>query len=710
MKLKGVSAFEQHVEKIVLVVVSVILLAVVTMQFLLQPNRVTVGRAAPVPPGEAYRPVEALAEDLRRRIQDTQPALPEVPQVDLAAEFQRRREAPLAPQAPRVSLGRSIPLEGVAVAASAGAAGEAPVADLAIPAPTGAVAAALWSAIDPAEAIANPALMAMLPPEQPFDKVSVSVEGVFDGTALRRALMNDPDGESGPVRAVPSQWWLNSIEILAVRLQREELTDTGEWTNLVDVASPPGRVDVLDEVRKTVFSLPDLSEWVNEARIAAEDIRRPLFYPVIAGQPWVAPSEAVKGAARRPPEVDREFRLRDQTAAQLAAAQDALDAARRGAGIRPQPGEGGGRGRAGPGAGDPQRPAQPRTDPKVTFLEGRVKNLTDQLRKVDERIIALGYDPETGGKREALAAAAQTFRALLDDAAVRLWMHDLTAEPGKTYRYRMHVAVNNPLYGRGAGLVADQQERSRQAVVLGEPSAWTDPVTVPPQTCYFITGASTAGELGGSVRATAEVYRMFYGFYRRGTVNLEPGDVIASDVRLPDKMLLPIWDLEKLRDPQAQPGFIPPPPVPGGEGEIVPGGRPGIVTPPGFPAPPPPPGDPQTPTLPPGATPWEKPVAVAMTTFLLDVARAPIAGEAGLSGLRERYQAFLRGPDGQIAVRYPDQDRDSDLYALVTTSAKEGETQGVPPEPEPEKTPIRIPGREPRERQPEGGGGGGGGG
>lgn len=709
MKLKGVSAFEQHVEKIVLVVVSIILLAVLTMQFLVQPNRVTVGRSAPVPPGEAYRPVEALAEDLRRRIQDTQPAFPEVPQVDLASAFTKRREAPLVPQAPRVSLGRPTPLEGVAVAASAGATGEAPVAELVIPAPTGTVAAALWSAIDPAEAVANPALMAMLPPEQPFDKVSVSVEAVFDGAALRRALMQDPDGETGPIRAVPSQWWLNSLEILAVRLQREELSSTGEWTNLVDVPAPPGRPDVLAEIRKNVFSLPDLMDWVNEARVAAEDIRRPLFYPVIAGQPWVAPTEAVKGAGKRPPEVDREFRLRDQTAAQLLAAQDALDAARRGAGIRPQPGEGGGRGRSGPGAGgDPQRPAQPRTDPRVTFLEGRVKSLADQLKKVDERIIALGYDPETGGKREARTVATQAFRSLLDDQAVRLWMHDLTAEPGKTYRYRMHVAVNNPLYGRGAGLVAAQQDRAKQAVVMGESSGWTEPLTVPPQTCFFITGASTGGELGGSARATAEVYRMFYGFYRRGTVNLEPGDVVASDVRLPDKMLLPVWDLEKLRDPQAQPGLIPTPPIPG-EGEIIPGGRPGIITP-GMPPPPPPPGTPETPVLPPGAKPWEKPVSVALTTFLLDVARAPIAGEAVLGGVRERYQAVLRGPDGRITVRYPDVDKGSDLYRIVTASAKDGETQGVPPEAEPERTPtIRIPGREPRERQPEGGGGGGGG-
>ena len=60
MKKKNrINPIEAHFEKVILAGVSVVLLGVVSMQFLTQPNAVKVGSDPnPVPPGTAFDPIE----------------------------------------------------------------------------------------------------------------------------------------------------------------------------------------------------------------------------------------------------------------------------------------------------------------------------------------------------------------------------------------------------------------------------------------------------------------------------------------------------------------------------------------------------------------------------------------------------------------------------------------------------------------------------
>ena len=82
MKLKGVNPIEQHIEKIVLAIVLVILLAVLSMQFVLRPNDVDVGNRT-VSPDQVYTVLESQANQLKSQISDLNPQLPELKSVDL---------------------------------------------------------------------------------------------------------------------------------------------------------------------------------------------------------------------------------------------------------------------------------------------------------------------------------------------------------------------------------------------------------------------------------------------------------------------------------------------------------------------------------------------------------------------------------------------------------------------------------------------------
>jgi hypothetical protein len=284
----------------------------------------------------------------------------------------------------------------------------------------------------------------------------------------------------------------------------------------------------------------------------------------------------------------------------------------------------------------------------------------------------------------------------------------VTAEPGKTYRYRVQVVVNNPAFDRGAFISSDQAKFAAAAVLYSAPSEWTAPVAVDSTECFFIVGATEGGEgpLAGT-RATAELYKFYYGYWRQGKVNLEPGDMLASTAKLPP---LFTYDVKKLAAAPTQPGNEPtgePGGKDGGRGgrQVAPGGvQPGTSETPGV----------AEPTQ--GQTPLDKELSILINAVLLDVSRVPggwMADASRLSTGATPTQALIRDAGGQIITRIPERERVSDLYDRVVKSAKEGTTQGVapPPKVEPEKKPsegTRPPDEGPK--SPKGGDGGGGGG
>ncbi len=728
MRIKGIGWMELHLEKVVLVVVAAIFLAVVALQFLWQPNAIKVAnKSEPVPPGSAFEPAKERAAALRAAMETTKTDdLPRVAEVEVVKHFEASRVASVSPSPKIAPLGPAPQIGGGS--GEVHAFQTAAIAEPKIPAPAGLSALAYRNAIDPTEVIAHPELAKILPPKQPFDAVGVSVQATFDGTALRAALASDPDG-AGPARAIPQTWWNGNTEALGVVLQRQELLAGGKWSDPVEVASVPGRGQVLARARAAKPA--EAGDLVALARAQANDALRPPYLRTIAGPSWSPPVEALKSVEGGNPAADKLLRqLADQnkTIERIRKQLDDLQNQPAGGGERGAPGEGGGGGRGGRGAPPPpqSQPSTPQADPKEqqrTMLNKRLKDAQDATAKLKEQIRATGAKVPGEEQPAPAEGAEKADKPLLDNGSVKIWAHDITASPGKVYRYRMQLAVTNPAFGRGASLPKEQEALANRGVLLSEASEWTQPAEIPADRYVFLTSASPSDAIGPA-RAGVEVYQFFYGYYRKASLSLEAGDqVIAegpSGPKLPDRARLPIWDMKRLAETNVGLGLPPPggelqppdgrqpPPLSNRNGRGGGGGKGGVGGPAdgGAPPPPAPPaGTPAKPLLPEGATPYSDPLEVRLPMYLLDV-----RNESGKP-------VGIFGNGGAIETRAIDEDRGSVLYRALIKSAKDGETQGFvpPPPPEAQKQPPFPPSRRPGEGQPDarppaGGGGGGAGG
>ncbi|VAX41929.1 hypothetical protein MNBD_PLANCTO03-87, partial [hydrothermal vent metagenome] len=234
MKKKNrINPIEQHFEKVILGGVSVVLLWVVSMQFLGEPNAVKVGNSpTPVAPDRVFDPIAEEAEQLLAKMRNPTPPLPEVPEQDVVQRFEQVRTIASARGMRITRFGESVVIEGPEGGIAGGDMSATTYAMPALPVPATLALATHRGTIDPFMATANEELRAYLPSEQPFDALAVSIEGMVDGSSLRESLETDPDGEEGPLRPLPLSWWRGNLDLLGIEVEREELT-SGGWTGRV---------------------------------------------------------------------------------------------------------------------------------------------------------------------------------------------------------------------------------------------------------------------------------------------------------------------------------------------------------------------------------------------------------------------------------------------------------------------------------------------
>lgn len=103
---------------------------------------------------------------------------------------------------------------------------------------------------------------------------------------------------------------------------------------------------------------------------------------------------------------------------------------------------------------------------------------------------------------------------------VQIWLHDPALEPGKTYRFRLKVDLFNPVFGQ---LAAVQNPADAQQPTLTSVSEWSDAVSVPPATQFYVGGGGI-----GSIRV--DVFRRAQGATFRQSFSLKPGDMVGEPV------------------------------------------------------------------------------------------------------------------------------------------------------------------------------------
>ena len=737
MKLKGISPLEQNVDRIVLGVVGVAVLGAVGLQFMPE-AKVKIGQREERAT-QAMSIVEAEAKVIAGRLDSTTINPPPVPGFSLADKLAVGASAPrLASEAGRVPLGTAAALTGIAAVVRQE---DDRFALPAVPAPAGGLASMVQVTINPAEKIRIPELGKLLPPAQPFDKALVSVEFGFSGAGLRESLTADPDGDAGPLRPIPLNWWRDQgggsnsdlVEIIAVQYERETITAADGTTPAQPetglVPAPPGRAWKLDEWKQQVKSAGDVAQVMLPAvQDVAEEIQRPPFYSIVAGPDWQPPAKAVlAGNAaeklvrintlnRRLADVSRRIEDLEVRLAQAPSGEREEPRER-----QPEPTRRGSPGRTAPQPKSPA-PTTTGTGDRAT-IEAQLKRVRAEWETIAKELTELGevVPGFQGAPNAAQQDAAAPALPLLENADVRVWTHDLTVTPGATYRYRARVVINNPLYGRN--LRPEQAALAQQSLIEGPWSEWTAPITVDRPSYYFFTSASESSPpLSSQPLASAEMYVFNYGYYRLARSQLTPGDTLFGKADMPKA--LKYADMEKLKalveapdGAQGQPApDAPAAPVgPGGGRMPQPGGKGGHDH--GDPAPQPDAGGGAAPEAVDPAWSIDVPDSLDLmvdVTFL-DAATVPGTRRDGLGGQQVHHQVVLRDEAGRILVRQPAVDRDSEVYKRVSESAKAGATQGevkkveLAPRPRPRPRPDEDRER-PAPRRPGGGGGGGGGG
>lgn len=139
-----------------------------------------------------------------------------------------------------------------------------------------------------------------------------------------------------------------------------------------------------------------------------------------------------------------------------------------------------------------------------------------------------GGNPRMPGGRAmgmSMSPVAQTASAALvtepNGTRPAVWSHDDTVESGKTYSYRMRVKVWNRYVGQAK--YVKKPDDARKAIIAGEWSVPSDPVTVTPSTYFFAKAAKVGG--GG---ATVDIWKWRKGAWLKQSFEVNVGDQIGA--------------------------------------------------------------------------------------------------------------------------------------------------------------------------------------
>lgn len=191
-------------------------------------------------------------------------------------------------------------------------------------------------------------------------------------------------------------------------------------------------------------------------------------------------------------------------------------------------GRGGGRARATP-------------QDKGQELQQRIQQTEIDIdAKFDEVMVLLGWQTEQDDPRMMFGPRAeeeQVERVVVGpgaqavvDAKIDIWAHDLTVEPGDTYRYKIVAMPLNPLF-RNLRVPEPQKSMNFNRIAIAPSKAeldampWSQEVVVNDNKYFFYTGGSASQQT-----ARFEVWRFYDGQWRVGEIEAVQGDQVAGKI------------------------------------------------------------------------------------------------------------------------------------------------------------------------------------
>ena len=556
MTARNTSLIETHLEKMVITAAAIFVIAVVWFYYLGNPYGITLNNQ-PVQPSDVeevvMRPVQQLDTMLRGESR-----IPELAAPAYSEEAAARLRQPLMADE-SVAMAWNLPGIDPATAVTTPAqrpqyhVPPVPVAsDLKTKAEYFVLAAPYHEDPRVQQQILE-AYRKLIGPQEPRDFWAVRVQGSFPNEAWLKALGNPPV-EAGNVKPMPEDWYRKYNMLVDVRLERQTLDPaTGRWGDVQVVPTGP--------------ELPSFRGFdVVESRAEGDDLRRELAinqdlirrseFPLTDGKVW---TEGDVELGKLSPEDQRRFvrieadltRLREQIRRLERAAAGGRPEGSPEPAPRPRPGPGG---FVEPGMDEFSEPPAPTPGPRGPAPAGsrleQLRQRYNQLLLERQRIINPDADPAEiepqfmGDEFDRDPRDPRGPRGLRDPrgpwvegdpdmpaadaraelpASIDLRAFDLTAKPGRTYRYRMVVDIYNPLFQRTDVSDEQRQQYHDRLKLSSTPSPWTEPVRIEAPIRYFVTRANSQPP-----SATVEVWRIFNGRRERREYQVQPGDQVGQ--------------------------------------------------------------------------------------------------------------------------------------------------------------------------------------
>lgn len=575
MSLKEPSFIQKHVEKLVMALALIVSLAVLAYFLVLSPFNVDI-RNQTVTPDEAVELVEREAQRLRRSFESD--AIPEektqVPQWS-GIFVERYVQHPdvesklgiilsntgLHPDIIQVvdtqDVQRELHLPGVPV-----------VQDLQASSGHAVYAANGDTAYDKA-------IYQLIGDETPRDFRYVSVSGDIDLDTWTERLQDAPMDQQ-----IPSRFWRDLIGIAGVFLQRETLDPvSGEWTDRTIIPTLPGQIAYgHPSIKPREFADEVIQDHLLLVRENQQVITRPPFVNTSGGLPWTAPGKPGFALSAEQQEqytqIQKDINELNERI-RLLSRQLGLDREVTDQSVQPT------RDIEGEPVANERQPRRELNERQKQIRQQRMQQYESLVAERDslmaQKNMLLGIENQEAlnidRNRLEQFGSPTDIRSLdgmplmgpeelmppraLDPSApnnalrnnfqqggvqdepeeveqprkiINVWAHDLTVEPGKTYRYRLIVTLLNPLF-RVTGISEKQMQENMDRFAIGpEPaeldaSPWTEAVSIDPAYRYFLVGRSGTGT---NLQARFSVWTIYDGLWRHTEFVERPGDPIGG--------------------------------------------------------------------------------------------------------------------------------------------------------------------------------------
>ncbi len=394
---------------------------------------------------------------------------------------------------------------------------------------------------------------------EPNDLDLVTVEAKFDTAELYRQFRAHFNGTE-----VEKEAWrdpcLAEPTFAAVQLQRQRLLDDGPWGDWVEV--PRTQIEsnrVLFTVVEKVQDLPPGGLGIRmmqfENKFTTMALLQPEAYQIASTEvDWFPPSFYGKFVSlQRKMEMEEKRKEREDKQRERGATtgrrRDTTGTGGRdgAAGGRRRntmggPGGGGAAAYGGGGADRGSRGARSRGRSGQGMNAGMPGQGGQRTRSGRRNTMSQGYEamggayPGADGSMGRLAPSTDEVYFEFSNEMMNygtelskmkepllFWAHDDTAEPGGTYRYRIRLGVFNPVAGTDQFAERDMGNKD-QVILWSEFSSVTDAVDIPKRLYFF---AKDVQEKTNT--AVVEVARYALGYWRTEDFRVEPGEAIGLE-------------------------------------------------------------------------------------------------------------------------------------------------------------------------------------